>query len=283
MKRFRITGIGEVLWDLLPGGKMLGGAPANFCFHAQRLGAESAIISATGNDHLGDEIVKTLDEKGVHHILNYPDYPTGTVSVKLIEGIPEYIIHTEVAWDFIKPGDEAIKWIKDSDAICFGTLCQRSEVSAKSIEKALSLVPEKALKVLDVNLRQHFFTKEILEKSFRKANVVKLNDEEIEVIGSLFELTGSPVEKCRTLMNRFQIDIVALTMGENGSRLMTATEESYLPVPKVFVVDTVGAGDSFTAVMVMGLLNKKLLQVLHSEASQYAARVCTFSGAMPEF
>jgi fructokinase len=262
---------------------MIGGAPANFCYHAKNLGADAAIISATGNDALGAEIENTLIEKGIKHILNHPDYPTGTVTVELKNGIPDYIIHENVAWDFIRLNNEALSWIKTADSICFGTLGQRSIVSAEAIDQALDSVAPKALKVLDVNLRQQYFSKEILEKSFNRANVVKLNDEEFEIIGTMFGLSGSQNLKCRALMNLFQIDVVALTMGEKGSLLLTTNEESFVSVPKVKVIDTVGAGDSFTAVMVMGLLNKKPLHELHNEATEYAAKVCTFSGAMPSF
>jgi len=283
MEKFKIAGIGEVLWDLLPTGKMIGGAPANFCYHAKNLGADAAIISATGNDALGAEIENTLTQKGIKHILNHPDYPTGTVSVELKNGIPDYIIHENVAWDFIRLDNEAQSWIKTADAICFGTLGQRSIVSAEAIDQALDSVAPKALKVLDVNLRQQYFSKEILEKSFKRANVVKLNDEEIEIIGAMFGLSGSQKLKCLTLMDIFRFDVMALTMGDKGSLLLTTNEESFVPVPKVKVVDTVGAGDSFTAVMVMGLLNNKQLHELHNEATEYAAKVCTFSGAMPSF
>jgi fructokinase len=283
MEKFKIAGIGEVLWDLLPTGKMIGGAPANFCYHAKNLGADAAIISATGNDALGAEIENILNEKGIKHILNHPDYPTGTVSVELKNGIPDYIIHQNVAWDFIRLGAEALNWIKSADALCFGSLCQRSVVSAEAINQALDAVTDSTLKVLDVNLRQQYFTQKILEKSFKRANVVKLNDEEIEIIGAMFGLSGPQNLKCRALMNLFQIDVVALTMGEKGSLLLTTNEESFVSVPKVKVIDTVGAGDSFTAVMVMGLLNKKPLHELHNEATEYAAKVCTFSGAMPSF
>jgi len=283
MEKFKIAGIGEVLWDLLPTGKMIGGAPANFCYHAKNLGADVAIISATGNDALGAEIENTLTEKGIKHILNHPDYPTGTVSVELKNGIPDYIIHENIAWDFIRLDADALSWIKSADVLCFGSLCQRSVVSAESINQALDGVTDKTLKVLDVNLRQHYFSRLILEKSFKRANVVKLNDEEIEIIGAMFGLSGSQNLKCRALMNMFQIEVVALTMGASGSLLLTTNEESFVPVPKVKVIDTVGAGDSFAAVMVMGLLNKKPLHELHNEATEYAAKVCTYSGAMPSF
>lgn len=278
----KIAGIGEVLWDLLPGGKMPGGAPANFCYHAGRLGAETALISAIGHDENGREIVELLNNKGLRYYLNRPNYPTGTVSVSLKAGIPEYVIHRDVAWDHIKPATEAFDWLTGADALCFGSLAQRSVVSALAIHQALDMLPAEALKVFDVNLRQNFFGKQVLHQSFSKANVVKLNDEEIEVIGQLFDLQGSHEEKCFQLISQYQLRLVALTLGSKGSWLFTTEKQSFLPVPKVKVADTVGAGDSFTAVLVSGLIMNKDLQQIHGEATEYAAKVCMHKGAMPE-
>lgn len=277
----KIAGIGEVLWDMLPGGKMLGGAPANFCYHTTRLGVESALISAIGHDENGQEIVELLNSKGLRYYCNQPDYPTGSVSVSLKAGIPEYEIHRDVAWDHIRPSAEAFEWLKSADALCFGSLAQRHEVSAMAIQQALEALPENALKVFDVNLRQHFYSKELLHQALLKANVVKLNDEEIEVVGRLFDLHGPAEEQCRQLMQNFGLRLVALTMGSRGSWLFTADEQSFTPVPKVEVVDTIGAGDSFTAVLVTGLLMKNELRQIHEEATSYAARVCMHKGAMP--
>lgn len=280
-KKFRITGIGEILWDMLPDGKKLGGAPGNFCFHTKNLGAQAAIISAIGKDANGDEISATLKAKELNAFFNYPDYPSGYVSVKLNNGIPSYTIHDEVAWDYISLNEDAKNWIKQTDAICFGSLAQRSETSRKAIKQALLTTTAHALKVLDINLRQHYYSKELLEASFELANVVKLNDEELEIISEMFGLEGTDKEKCHTLMEMFGLKLIALTMGSQGSWLFTENEATFQLVPKVKVVDTIGAGDSFTAAMVMGLLHKKPLTKLHHEASQYAAKVCTYRGATP--
>lgn len=279
----KIAGIGEVLWDLLPGGKMLGGAPANFCYHAGRLGAETALISAIGHDENGLEIIELLNNKGLRYYLNHPNYPTGTVSVSLKDGIPDYTIHRDVAWDHIKPASEAFDWLTGADALCFGSLAQRSVVSALAIHQALEMLPADALKVFDVNLRQNFFDKQLLHQSFLKANVVKLNDEELEIVGHLYDLQGDIEEKCHQLINRYQLRLVALTLGSKGSWLITTEKHSFMPVPKVKVADTIGAGDSFTAVLVTGLLRQKDLEQIHAEATEYAAKVCMHQGAMPEF
>jgi len=272
---------GEILWDMLPDGKKLGGAPGNFCFHTQNLGAEAAIVSAIGKDENGDEISATLKEKELNAFLNFSDYPSGYVSVKLNNSIPSYIIHEEVAWDYIALNEDAKNWINQTDAICFGSLAQRSETSRKAIGQAIQTAPAYALKVLDINLRQRYYSKELLEASFELANVVKLNDEELEIISEMFGLDGTEKEKCHTLMEMFGLKLIALTMGSKGSWLFTENEASFQLVPKVKVLDTIGAGDSFTAAMVMGLLHKKPLTELHREASEYAAKVCTYSGAMP--
>lgn len=283
MKKFRITGIGEILWDMLPDGKMLGGAPANFCFHAKNIGGDATMISAVGKDDLGIEIEKHLKSLGIPAILNHVDRPTGAVSVNISNGMPSYTIHEEVAWDFIKLSEKAIVWIKSSDAICFGSLAQRSDVSSQAIHRALGLVSSDALKVLDINIRQQFYSENILVNALEKANVLKLNDEEMELISPMFHLTGSPEQKARMIMRDFRMDFLALTLGNEGSWLFGKNEQSFLPAPKVQVKDTIGAGDSFTAVMTMGILRKKPLVAIHRDATNYAARVCTFRGATPTF
>lgn len=281
MRKFSVTGIGEVLWDMLPQGKKLGGAPGNFCFHAGNVGAKAALVSAIGKDEPGKEIKEILIGKGLHFMPNYSDYPSGYVSVELNNGIPSYVIHEGVAWDDISLSPEAIDWIKSTDAICFGTLAQRSVISREAIFNAIQAAPDHALKVLDINLRQHYYSKDLLKKSFDLANLVKLNDEELVIVSEMFGLKGNENEQCKELMEKFGLKLLALTKGSEGSWLFTPSEESYQKVPKVEVVDTIGAGDSFTAVMVMGLLNNKPLAQLHREASEYAAKVCTYSGAMP--
>jgi fructokinase len=282
MQKFRITGIGEILWDMLPDGKMLGGAPANFCFHTQNLGAEAAIVSAIGRDAAGSEMEEILRSRGIKALINKPaNKPTGIVTVKLEAGIPTYNIHENVAWDFIDLDDASKKWIVSSDAICFGTLAQRSSVSSQAILQALDLADSAALKIFDINLRQQYYSAELIKKSLLKANVLKINDEELEVITGLFGLRGSEEEKVQQLMENYNLDYLALTLGSRGSRLFSPTEESYLPVPKVKVVDTIGAGDSFTAMMAMELLRKKPLAEIHSSATAYAALICKHKGATP--
>lgn len=281
-KKFSVIGIGELLWDMLPDGKELGGAPANFAYHANFFGANSTIISALGNDESGKEIRDLLKKRNLEYSINIVNYPTGWVSVKLDKGIPNYVIHENVAWDFIALKEEVIPVLQKADAICFGTLSQRSEESFETIQEAIKLVPKTALKVLDINLRQSYYTKNIIEASLKCANVVKLNDEELVILSEMFHLSTGQDEACRQLLNQFNLKLLTLTKGGEGSVLYMPNEISSYPTPKVTVVDTIGAGDSFTAAMVMGLLNGKPLKQIHKEASEHAAKVCASKGATPK-
>ncbi|SNR56200.1 carbohydrate kinase family protein [Lutibacter flavus] len=280
-KKFNVIGIGELLWDVFPEGKELGGAPANFAYHTNFFGGNATIISALGNDEQGKEIRKLLTEKKLNNLISNVDYPTGWVSVELNNGIPNYIIHENVAWDYIELNKEAVTALKRADAICFGSLSQRSQVSFNTIHKALHIVPETALKVLDVNLRQSFYSKSIIEESLRCANILKLNDEELVVLSEMFYLANSQKEACIQLLNQFNLKLLALTNGSKGSILFMGDEISLYPVPKIKVVDTIGAGDSFTASMIMGMLNKKPLKQIHKEATEHAAKVCMNKGGTP--
>ncbi len=282
MRNFKVIGIGEVLWDMLPDGKELGGAPANFAFHAQNLGADSVIISAIGQDKLGDEIKEVLSKQKINHLLSLSQKPTGTVSVHLNEGIPSYEIHESVAWDDISINDQIKGILSEADAICFGTLAQRSEISRHYIGKALGLVPQKALKVFDINLRQHYYTKDLIAESLTLANVLKLNSEELVILQQYFDLKPDVIQACTQLIEQFDLKLLALTNGSENSMLFTSDIKSVISTPKVKVVDTVGAGDSFTATMVMGLLNNEPLSKVHRKAVKYSAKVCTHNGATPK-
>jgi fructokinase len=276
-----VIGIGEVLWDLLPDGKILGGAPVNFAYHASQLGAEGVAISSVGNDDLGREIINSVNQKGITNCISVNDHPTGTVGVTLKNGKPDYTIYENVAWDFIKLTTEATNLLREADAVCFGTLAQRNNVSHSSIMDALELLPESCLKVYDINLRQKFYSEALIRDSLNHSNVFKINDDEIELVSQLFGLKGSEVEVCQLIMEAYSIEILALTKGENGSYLFSQTEISFLPTPHVVVEDTIGAGDSFTAAMVMGILHKWPLNKIHIRAVEISAFVCTQKGATP--
>ena len=283
-KKFIVVGIGEILWDLLPQGKVLGGAPANFAYHAGQLGAEGYAISAIGKDELGEEIVSQLSNYDLNLHLEKVDYPTGTVIVKLSgNGMPEYEIIKNVAWDYLALTPESYRLAGETDAVCFGSLAQRNSVSRKVINDFIQLVPPKAFKIFDINLRQNFYSRELIEDSLKRANVLKINDEELKIVSGLFGWTEADDESlCRNLLKTYGLKLIALTCGTNGSHLFSENETSSLSTPIVEVKDTIGAGDSFTAGMAMGLLTNKSLKESHSIAVELSAYVCTHNGAMPE-
>lgn len=281
IKKHTVIGMGEVLWDLLPDGKILGGAPVNFAYHAMQLGAIGVAVSSVGNDDLGHEIMDSVNSKGVENCIAVNSHPTGTVGVTLKDGKPDYTIYENVAWDFIELTPEAIQMIQQADAICFGTLAQRSKVSHDAILKALKLVPQNCLKVYDINLRQKYYTKELISESLSVANVFKINDDEVELFKHLFGMEGSETEVCLKIKETYSLEYLALTKGDQGSYLFHADEISFVETPKVVVQDTIGAGDSFTSAMVMGILNKEPLNQIHAKAVEISAFVCTQKGATP--
>lgn len=278
-----VAGIGELLWDVLPTGKQVGGAPCNFSFHAMQAGCESYVVSAVGNDLLGDELVNKLGKLNLEtSYIQRNLYPTGTVTVKLNEsGHPSYIIHENTAWDNILPTPEITRKTGECDAVCFGSLGQRNSVSTSTIQQVLTTVKPGCLKVFDINLRQHFYSPEIITKSLEFATILKLNDEELPVLSGLFALTGEVKNQLKQLLNRFNLRYIVYTMGEKGSIIINDNEFSFLESPKVVVADTVGAGDSFTAVLISGLLRGVQLRKVHEAANRTAAYVCTQKGATP--
>jgi fructokinase len=278
-----VAGIGELLWDLLPGGKQVGGAPCNFAYHAQQAGCDSLIISAVGVDKLGDELLTKLDGLKINcEFIQRNSFPTGTVTVTLNEkGHPQYVIHENVAWDNTVFSTEIESKIKHLDAVCFGSLGQRNTVSASTIQQLLSSVKPACLKVFDINLRQNFYSFEIINKSLEFADILKLNDEELPVLSSLYKITGDVKSQLNEVLRLFRLKYIVYTMGEKGSVIISKNEYSFLESPKVVVADTVGAGDSFTAVIISGLLKGLPLSTIHEKATHTAAYVCTQKGATP--
>ena len=279
-----MVGLGEILWDMLPQGKQLGGAPSNFAFHAQALGAESYVVSKVGNDHLGKEIVNQLDQIGLSskHIAVDAERATGTVDVHLdMTGNPDFIIHQNVAWDYIHFDTSLKDLAQASAAVCFGSLAQRSEISRDAIQSFLKFTPQECLCVFDINLRQSYYDQKIVIDSLTHANCLKLNEDELPVVAQICSLHGTEDDMLAALLNEYNLLAIALTKGAQGSRLYTAQEDSFLPATKVTVIDTVGAGDAFTAMLVMGLLKRLPLRTIHQYASKLAAYVCTQKGATP--
>lgn len=281
-----IVGMGEALWDVLPEGKKIGGAPANFAYHVSQFGFDSRVVSAVGNDPLGDEILSVFAEKQLKHQLERVDYPTGTVQVTLDgEGVPCYEIKENVAWDNIPFTDSLKRLALSTRAVCFGSLAQRNEVSRATINRFLDTMPdmEGQLKIFDINLRQGFYTKEIIRESCQRCNVLKINDEELVTISRLFGYPGIDLQdKCWILIAKYNLKMLILTCGTNGSYVFTPGAVSYQETPKVPVADTVGAGDSFTATFCASLLKGKSVPEAHKLAVEVSAYICTQSGAMPE-
>ena len=287
MNKRYVVGLGEVLWDVLPEGKKLGGAPANFAYHAgQFLGMNNTIaVSALGEDKLADETIEALREHGLNDLLPRVPYPTGTVQVQLDElGIPTYDIKENVAWDNIPFDDDIAEIARNCRAVCFGSLAQRNVVSRETIQKFLDATPPDCLKIFDINLRQQFYTQEILRESFQRCNILKINDEELVLIGRMFGYPGLDIEnKCWLILGKYNLDMLVLTCGTNGSYVFTPGHVSFQETPKVKVADTVGAGDSFTGSFVGSIFNGKSVPEAHRTAVQVSAYVCTQNGAMPTY
>lgn len=280
-----IVGMGEALWDCLPEGRKIGGAPANFAYHVGQFGFESLAVSAIGDDELGREIVEKFNQRNLNFRLETVAYPTGTVQVTLDDkGIPCYEIMENVAWDNIPYSSELESIARDCRAVCFGSLAQRSEVSRRTINRFLDEMPddEDTYKIFDINLRQHFYCKETVVNSLNKCNVLKINDEELVVVSEMFELGGLSAEQvCRKILSEYNLKMLILTCGTNGSYVYTADNVSFQPTPKVEVADTVGAGDSFTGSFVASILRGKSIPEAHKRAVEVSAFVCTQNGAMP--
>lgn len=281
-----IVGLGEALWDVLPEGKKLGGAPANFAYHVKQFGFNSMAVSAVGNDKLGEETLAALNSKGLDYIMAQVPYPTGTVQVTLDEdGIPTYDIRENVAWDNIPFTPELEDLARNCRAVCFGSLAQRNVVSRETIYKFLDTMPtgDGRLRIFDINLRQNFYTKEIIAESLYRCNILKINDEELVAIGRMFGYPGLDMrDKCWLLLGKCNLDMLVLTCGTNGSYVFTPGNVSFQETPHVEVADTVGAGDSFTGAFCSAILKGMSVADAHKLAVKVSAYVCTQSGAMPE-
>jgi fructokinase len=282
---YQVVGLGEVLWDMLPTGKKLGGAPANFAYHARALGANATILSRVGDDPLGRELISELAKLGVPNcdISLDPAHPTGTVDVELApDGQPSYIIHREVAWDHLIADSDSMLIAEAADAICFGSLAQRSPASRSAIRALISASKPHAFRIFDINLRQNFYTRDVIDDSLQLANVFKLNDSELPILARLLALSGkSDREQLAQLAQQYELRLIAFTRGERGSLLFRDGEWSEHPGVATQVRDTVGAGDSFTAAVPMGLLLGWPLDRINETANEIAAFVCSQSGGTP--
>lgn len=280
-----VVGMGEALWDVLPEGKKIGGAPANFAYHVSQFGLPSCVVSAIGSDALGKEIVDNFTSKGLNQLIAEVPYPTGTVQVEIDPaGVPQYDIKENVAWDNIPYTAHLESLAERTKAVCFGSLAQRNIVSRTTINRFLDAMPQNSdsLVVFDVNLRQGFYDKEILCNSMERCNILKINDEELVTVSRMFGYPGIDLQdKCWILLGKYNLKMLILTCGINGSYVFTPGNVSFQPTPEVEVADTVGAGDSFTAAFIASILKGKSVAEAHVRAVRTSAYVCTKQGAMP--
>ncbi|MDF7664713.1 carbohydrate kinase [Bifidobacterium sp. ESL0745] len=280
-----VVALGELLWDMLPTGKRAGGAPVNFAYHAAMNGAESHAISAVGEDPLGDELVEAIKKSGVESIVQRNAWPTSTVEVALKNGIPEYTIIKGVAWDHILYTRELINMVQKADAICYGTLALRSQESHDTIVELLKHAKPTAMKFFDINIRGDHYSKELIEELLGYATVFKINDAELLLLRDMFDIRGTSDEvACNWFMQKYNLNYVILTGGSTFSTIIAKDgESSTLDTPRVDVVDTVGAGDSFSGTFTAKILSGSSLQEAHRAAVNTAAFVCTQNGAWPEY
>ena len=282
---YSLVGIGELLWDIFPTGRELGGAPANFAYHASSLGGEGLIVSCVGADRPGDEILERLDALSLsrQYVASDTEHPTGTVSVKVeAEGKPSFAIQENVAWDFIPKTKQLMALGKRSQAVTFGTLAQRSEVSRATIRAFISQIPLSVLRIFDINLRQQFYSREIITWSLEACNVLKVNEEELPVLARLLSMKGDERQLLGELSRRFNLELIALTKGARGSLLYSHGQTSAHDGYKTEVVDTVGSGDAFTAALALGILSGSDLSTINDYANRVASFVCSKRGATPQ-
>lgn len=278
-----IVGLGEALWDCLPEGRKIGGAPANFAFHASQFGNEAWVVSAIGNDELADETLEALSKNGLRLEMPRVDFPTGMVNVVLDEeGVATYDIKENAAWDNIPYTPQIEALASRCKAVCFGSLSQRSEVSRQTVYRFLDAVPAGCLRVFDINLRQNFYSKNVICESLRRCDILKINDEELVEISRMFGYPGLDLEnKCWLILGKYNLRMLILTCGANGSYVFSEGRISFVETPKVTVADTVGAGDSFTGSFIAAILKGLTVPEAHRRAVEVSAYVCTQNGAMP--
>lgn len=283
MKRL-VVGLGEVLWDMLPEGRKIGGAPVNFAYHAGQFGIDTMAVSAIGNDKLGEDTIAEMNGKHLNHIFPSVPYPTGSVQVKLDEkGVPAYDIKENVAWDNIPFTNEIESVARNCQAVCFGSLAQRNTVSRSTIRKFIESTPGDCIRIFDINLRQHFYNAGIIRDSLGLCDILKINDEEAVLVSRLLGYDNCDAPGvCQRIMEDFSLTMAILTCGAHGSHVFTHDGTSFMATPRVTVADTVGAGDSFTGSFCAAILRGLPVAEAHKKAVEVSAYVCTQNGAMPE-
>ena len=285
MNDIKVVAIGEFLWDCLPNGKKIGGAAANFCYHAKSAGANAILVSAIGDDENGKDLSNLIEKLQIpQHLQISKNYPTGTVLVKLdSDGKPTYDIVNPVAWDDIQLTEQLLDLIKqdDLDAIYFGSLIQRNQQNHDLLKKIITHCSPRTKIIVDINLRQNHYNHSTLLFCIEHANILKLNDEELPIIADLLKIKSDPKELFDYLNQHHQLELLIYTCGSDGSHLFTKSEQDYCPAEKITAIDTVGAGDSFMAISSVLYLKGKALQEINIKANRIASYVCTQNGSMP--
>jgi len=284
-RRALIVGLGEILWDMLPTGIVLGGAPTNFAYMAKVLGDEAEIASRIGGDELGDELRAEFQVRGLNtsYLQIDPRLETGTTQVVLdAEGQPTFTIRQPVAWDCLEWNEQWAQLAQRADVVCFGSLAQRCEKSASVIDRFLMHTRSSTLRIFDVNLRPPFYTLEVIERSLNYADVVKLNEHELDIVSDLFHLKmADDVSRAKSLLKIFRLQLICLTRGAHGSVLVGPDEVVEHPGIKIKVADTIGAGDAFTACLAHHLIRGRSLSEISEAANRFASWVATQVGATP--
>lgn len=284
MAKLTIAGIGELLWDVLPDNEVIGGAPVNFAYHVTALGARGIPVSTIGRDPRGEKALTELQGRGVDiaAISISDEFVTGYVTATVdAEGKASYSFPDEVAWDHLLVNDYAENLRSVLDAVCFGSLAQRSEHSRRAIHGFLDMLRRETVKVFDVNLRQGFYSRQVIESSLRRTDILKLNEEELPVVARLLELQGPGDEWLPALIKRYRLEMAILSRGECGSLLMTPENFSEHSGIVTHVEDTIGAGDAFTAAATIGYLRGMTLDDINEQANIIGAYVCSQQGGMP--
>ena len=280
-----VVGLGELLWDVFPDSRRPGGAPANVAFQANQLGCRGIVSSRVGCDPLGDELIDFLTSQGlaVDCVQRDPRHPTGTVTVDTSRADhPDYVIHQEVAWDYLTFDADLKRLAARASAVCFGTLAQRSPVAREAIQKTLEAVRPDCLVVYDVNLRQRWYQRETVQRSMARARIVKLNADEVTVLASLLETgTADPEPFARVIQTRYGVETVCITRAERGCLLVGPKATVDRPGVPVAVADSVGAGDAFTAALIVSHLRGWPLEAQAELANRVGALVASRPGAMP--
>lgn len=281
-----VIGLGEVLWDVFPDHKKLGGAPSNFACHTQQLGADAYLASCVGNDELGREIREHLQHFNLDRfpLASTEDYPTGTVEVTLDHnGVPDYLIRENVAWDHIPWSEMLQDLVVQAKAMCFGSLAQRNEDSGATIRRCLDNASQDCVRIFDVNLRQSYYSTQLVTESLERADVLKLNEDELPEVQRMLGISvrGDFVADLRALQEAADLDLITLTRGPEGTVTLRGDQVSWGTPGDPEIVDTVGAGDAFTAALTMGLLQNLSVETINIWALQVAEYVCTRPGATP--